>query len=375
MKKVVFLSLLAIMLVFSGCPDTGSDSTPNPFQPYVPVQPLQYGPLGGAEVKLKMKFTEAGNWRDNSDWSRWEYDYKEDEVEYNLSKMKTDKKVYVLTYSFSSNINIDELAVYFYDSHPTDGDWFWLMISNWVKVNIKTPIIEGGKLYSDRIVLIPNDDASGSGVIPESTSLKFNVKNRNVSTAPILYFYLFKLEEKDVETSEIEEWTVNGKKFTIDTERTNAKTTSFGDKSDVLHIKTLYDTDSYSDFVIKYDLNNYKGKTIEIEMSMDVYLKKEAWVAWQINSSPIPYYPVVCGFVNGTKVRTVNGINIDKNGIPVGPALSKDEWHEIRGTLTYTVPDTESDNDNGKQLYLSGQQIKGAEAYFANATITITEKP
>jgi len=95
----------------------------------------------------------------------------------------------------------------------------------------------------------------------------------------------------------LETWTVSGKDFKINA-GTCAEKTTFQSKSDVLHIKPSYDSDDYYDFVMQYDLNDYKGKTVEIKMEMDVYLKTPSWIAWQINSQPTPFYPVVCGTVS-----------------------------------------------------------------------------
>jgi len=369
MKKAVFLSLLAIMLVICGCVEPGPDPILFPGKKTV----KEYGPLPGKNLEFKMIFDDPSDWRNNPDWFRWECDYP-NEDEYDLSSMLTNNKVYVLTYSFSSNINIDELAVYFYNSHYDENDtvdhWFWETISTWVKININNPNIEGGKEYSGKIVLAPQNIANGAPA--DSTHLRFNIKNRNVNTKPVLYFYKFELEQVDKEAPGLEEWTVNGKTLTIDTKSTNAKIeTTYQGKNNVLHIKTPYEASNYGDFVMQLDLNEYRGKTIEIKMSMDVWLTTPASVAWQINSSPTPFYPVVCGAVLGDRGLTTytNG-----DGNPAGPPLSANTWHTISGTKTYTVPNTGTDNDKGKQLYLSGMQIDGAQAYFANASIVIKEK-
>jgi len=359
----LWLGILAIMLVFSGCQEeTDPGSGPGPG----PGGTQEYGPIAGTTVVRTMEFEENTGWNEsgNESWARWKHEYQDTDDLFDLSDMLDNDKVYILSYSFSSNIDIDELSVIFWNMDHTD--WNWQQISNYVKININTPTVNGGTLYSSTIVLSPQTNAAG--LDPEFTFLCFYARNRNVTTTPILYFYLYSLVEVNKENPGLDEWTVSGKTFSID-ERTKAeKLSSFESKSDVLHIKTYYSANNYGDFVIQYDLNDYAGKTINIEMSMDVYLKKGAWVAWQINSSPVPFYPVVCGTINGTG-------GIDENGNPSGPVLSANTWHSLTGSYTFTVPNTPSTNDNGKQLYLSGQQIKGAEAYFANATITITEQP
>jgi len=309
-----------------------------------------------------MVFSDDGDWYKpgNEDWSRWWYDLKDYNGNlFDLSSMLTNNKVYILTYSFSTNINIDNLYTYFYNMDP-NNDWYWQEISEFVAVKFD---IKHGELYTGKIVYFPKSNAAG--LPPEGTSLAFNAHNRNINTPAIIYFYQFDLEEADKEDS-LETWTVSGKEFTI-AGRTYAEITSFDSKSDVLHIKPSYGFDEYADFVMQYDLNDYKGKKIKIEMSMDVYLKTPSWVAWQINSNPTPYYPLVLGACEGSD-------GIDKNGILCSSTpLSANTWHTINGTYIYTVPNTDPKNDNGKQLYLSGMQIAGAEAYFANATFTITE--
>jgi len=177
------------------------------------------------------------------------------------------------------------------------------------------------------------------------------------------YIYDYNLEEKDRETDGLETWTVSDKDFTIEDGTFAKEVNSYQNKNNVLHIKPAYDTDNYPDFVMTYDLNSYKGQTIKIEMSMDVWLNKDARVAWQINSNPDPFYPAVCGVVEP---------NTEHPDPLSGPAMSANTWHSISGQYTYTVPNTPDTNNNGKKLYLSAMQIEGAEAYFANAAITIT---
>lgn len=353
----LWLGVLAITLIFSGCPETDSDSKEEK------KEIIKYDPLEGLDVKYTFEFEESTGWDEpgHGDWERWHYDdYKEDEY-FDLSSMLTNKKVYILTYLFSSNIDIDELGVYFCNIGG-DPDWEWKMISNYVKVNIKTPNIKGGILYTGSIVLIPQSNAAGCN--PEFTFLRFIAHNRNVSTAAVLYFYGFTLTKMDKEENGLEEWTGFNNDFKIDAENTYAKIESnYQDKSNVLHIKPIYNLDQYGDFLIKYDLNNYRGKTIEISMSMYVWLTKDSWIAWQINSSD-PFYPVVCGAA--APDDRLNKTDVNK--------LTAGEWHTITGSYEYTVPNTDPSNDKGKQLYLSGQQIKDAQVYFANPTFTITEK-
>jgi len=310
---------------------------------------------GGDGVKLTMKFEENGDWADHEEWTRWIYNYNEKNP-FDLGDMFTNNKVYIFTYSFKSNVDIDSLGIYFYNMD--DVEWNWQMISEWTRIKSD---IKKNTTYSGRVAIIPNDNAVDFQ--PEFTRLRFDVMNREVPTQAILSFYQFSLEQVAKETPGISEWTVSGKKFQIPDTWTFAKTEiSFEDKSNVLHIKPTYNASSYNDdLVISYDLSDYAGKKIEIVMSMDVYLKKPARIAWQIDSKE-PYYPVVCGTVAPTP----------DNRFPnhSGPALSANTWHTISGSNIITLPDS---GDTGKTLYLSGPQIDGAEAYFANATFTITE--
>jgi len=140
--------------------------------------------------------------------------------------------------------------------------------------------------YSGTIIIIPNNDAGGRA--PENTYIRFDI-GRNVITSPTLSFYKYSLEKIDKEEPGIENWTVSGspsRTFTINTSSAFAENLpSFGIKTNVLHIKPTYNSDKYSGFLAQYDLSEYAGKKIEIEMSMDVYLTKPARVAWQVNST------------------------------------------------------------------------------------------
>jgi hypothetical protein len=309
-----------------------------------------------------MVFTEDGSW-DTPDgnagkWDRWGYS---EQGSFDLSKMLSEKKVYILSYSFISDIDLTSLQVNFYNFDGTN----WKGISNYA--NIKSDAERNTK-YSGKVVIIPNTDAENCN--SEYTYLRFGIGNRDVSTAPTLYFSEFKLEEVEKEDSE-EEWSIDDDfDIKINDGVLAEILNSYDSKSNVLHIKPAYGLDEYHNWAImQYDLNSYKGKTIKITMSMDVYLTKDARVAWQINSTD-PYYPVVCGVVPQDP---------DNPSAPnTGPAYTANTWHTITtedGGFTYTVPDTDDKNDNGKQLYLSGMQLEDAEAYFANATITITEAP
>ena len=369
MKKLSFLCLLAILLVFGGCSDSDSGSEGGGDQ--------EAPPLG--DVFFQMDFEESGGWdeKGHEDWARWHFDYQEDEA-FDLYDMYDNEQVYIFKYSFSSNISIDELSFWF-----VNNDHGWRSLSEWKKIT--TGAIQAGTKYTGQIVLFPTDETDEDGnkkyfwhdeeedediqFDPSNTYLNFNAKNRNVSKAATLYFYELSLEIVDKEAPGLETWVVSGKTFDIDTLYTLAKQeTTFQEKDNVLHIKPTYNSSDYGDFVMRYDLNEYKGKKIKIEMSMNVYLKTPSWIAWQINSKPTPFYPVVLGTVKGSG-------GIDSNGNPSSSTpLTANTWQLITGSYIYTVPDTAITDDIGKQLYLSGMQIAGAEVYFADATINITEQ-
>jgi hypothetical protein len=334
MKKKI-LGLLAILLVLGGCSSTDPEDDT------------------GDTIVLSMTLKENDNWNTTDEanevgWDRWSYEYQDK----NKPFMFENEKVYVFTYSFKSNIDIDRFWVYF---------WGWNNEKGWNLISDEYPEILNlvkNTIYSERVVYYPNDSANGYA--PEEIKLTFGAKNRNVSTPATLSFYEFKLEPMDKENG-LDKWTISSKDFTIDKAVSAKEEATFSGKNNVLHIKPAYNATSYGDVLFTYDLDSYAGQTIEISMSMDIYLMKAARIAWQIDSNPEPYYPVVCGVVVDSDPNHPELIN--------GPAYSANTWHYIEGTYTYIVPTTGS---NGKQLYLSGMQIEGAEAYLANATITIT---
>jgi len=345
--KVSFLVMLFFVISLSGCLSnwSGYEDTDND------------GGIDDKDVIFTMKFKESSGWSEHEDWGRWYY---EDQKElYDLSKMLADNKVYLFSYSFRSDIDISSLGVNFFNTDDPPG---WKMITNWTWMigNVKKYT-----KYSGKVVIIPRTNAAGCD--PKNTYMNFDMGNRNVSVPATLSFYEFKLEQISKEPIGIETWTISGKVFKIsEPEKTFAEILpTFNGKTNVLHIKPTYSAygiDYYGDPVIQYDLSDFAKEKIEIDMSMDVYLKKKARIAWQVNS-PDPYYPVICGTVPPDDRFPYNS---DPNPLP------ENKWHDdlIKGSNTIIVPTTSG--TTGKLLYLSGQQIEGAEAYFANAEITIS---
>jgi hypothetical protein len=337
MKKKI-LGLLAILLVLGGCPSTeDKDDT------------------GDKSVLFTMTLSQNTTWNtpdgNAGNWDRWNNDYQDANNSFDLSSILANEKVYVFTYSFKSNIDIDSLQAYFFGWSDEKG---WSMIST---NNLRILSLVKNTKYSGRSVFFLNDSANDYA--PQEIKLCFGAGNRNVSTPATLSFYEFKFEQMNKENG-LDTWTISSKEFTIGSNVLANEEANFSGKSNVLHIKPAYNATSYGDFLIVYDLDSYAGQTIEITMSMDIYLKKAARIAWQIDSSPEPYYPVVCG---------VAAPDPSHPELKSGPVYSANTWHFIEGTYTYNVPTTGS---NGKRLYLSGMQIEGAEAYLANAAITIT---
>jgi hypothetical protein len=360
--KVFGIIALAAIIGFSMTACGGGDDSPTPGPNSTPGS----DPTNPSYALVTMKFIESDSWNTqqgiNDDWARWYYEYKDANKSFDLSGMY-DNQVYIFTYSFSSDKDIDKLGIYFIDSHDNnDGTWHWEQLSEWTRIGvIGDNIIKKNTTYSGKIALIPNSAASSSQ--SASTFLNFNAGNRNVNTPVTLYFSQFSFEKVNKEVS-LDKWTVSGKDFTIKP-GSFAEKGNFFNKTDVLRVKPPYYSTMYSDNVMEYDLSSYAGKKIEIVMSMDVYLTKPGRIAWQIDS-PDPYYPVVCGIVEPNSHFPYHS----------GPEFPVNKWYTISGSNIISVPSS-GDNtfNNGKKLYLSGMQIDGAEAYFANATLTITEVP
>jgi len=290
-------------------------------------------------VVLKMQFTENTGWNQSGHegWCRWNY-FHQDAKTNALDK----NKAYVLTCSFTSNVDIDELSFEFIIKEPS-----WTEISNYAQINVPGNVPKN-TTYSGKIPLILNSDANLSA--PSNIYLYAQIGNRTNATAPILTFSQFSLEAVNKETAGLTKWTVSSKDIQVsDTRRTFAENlSSYQGKNNVFHIKPTYNASTYDHIVMEYDLSSYAGKKIGVEMSFDAYINKSARVAWQMLIAPD--YPLVCGYNDETYF------------------LSANTWHTISGNTIVDVP-----SSGDKKLYLSGRQINGAEAYFANATLVINE--
>ena len=186
MKKLFFLGLLAILLILGGCSESDSDSDSGSGSEG--GRDKEAPPLKNKDLVFKMEFEESGGWNEtgHEGWARWCF-YNKDEDDFfdsfDLSSMLTNNKVYILTYSFSTNINIDELTTCFYNIGGAP-DWHWQNISQWKTVKRN---IEKGKLCTGKIVYTPESNAAG--LLPEYTHIRFDAHNRNVDTKAIIYFY------------------------------------------------------------------------------------------------------------------------------------------------------------------------------------------
>jgi len=124
---------------------------------------------------------------------------------------------------------------------------------------------------------------------------------------------------------------------------------SFKGKNNVLRVSPS--AAEYGWTVLQYNLAAYSGKTVEISISVDVWLDEPAKIAWQANLSST--FPIIAG-------NTATNLNAG-------------QWITIQGSNTISVP------AGGGTLYLSGGGSGGQLAgnavpiYFANFTLTITE--
>jgi hypothetical protein len=308
------------------------------------------------EPILTMQFTQIDDYNKpgNEEWDRWENFYQNDSKSYDLSSMYANKKVYIFNYSFTSDQDIDRLSVRFIHKKPDGSEWEDDLVKYTV-LNVSGDIKKNTR-FSGRVALIPKSGCAGKN--KDNIYLNILIHNRNVNTTATLSFYQFSFDIVNKEEG-LTKWTIGDKEFDIET-KTYAKTeTNFQGKTNVLHIRPSYNVGQYADQVMYYDLSSYAGKTIELVMSVDVYLTKPARIAWQIDSSN-PFYPVVAGTVEPDD-------RIPNHG---GPKLSANKWHTISGSNVITVPNS---GDNGKKLYLSGMQIDGAEVYFANPRSSTTQ--
>jgi len=141
------------------------------------------------EPVLTMTFTEDPYWNEtgHDERYRWLYKYKDTSIKFDLSSMYANNKAYNFTYSFISNIDIDEFAINFQDK---DGKG----ISDWT--GLKGDIKKNTK-YSGSALIPPNSDAVGTS--SADNVLVFYVKNRNVTTTATITFYKFSLELVDNE--------------------------------------------------------------------------------------------------------------------------------------------------------------------------------
>jgi len=165
-----------------------------------------------------MKFNEnSGDWKEpgHEDYSRWYYNYHDENNLFDLSTMYANNKAYIFTCSFSSDIDIDEFSLQFAEEGYDDsGDWHYKTISDWTWL---TWGIKKDTRYNTTVFLIPNANATGTK--PEKINLQFLNKNRNVATGATVSVYQFSLEEVEIVDIDINV-TANGSAAETTTELT-----------------------------------------------------------------------------------------------------------------------------------------------------------
>jgi len=139
------------------------------------------------EPVLTLTFEEIADWNDPNK-HRWEVFYQDEGKSYNLSDALSNNKVYVFTYSFTSNVDIDKITARFINKKPDWSEWKddiadYAELATDVKKN---------KKISGKVTLSPKSDASG--LLKENIYLNILIHNRNVSTPATLTFYKFSLE-------------------------------------------------------------------------------------------------------------------------------------------------------------------------------------
>jgi hypothetical protein len=118
--------------------------------------------------------------------------------------------------------------------------------------------------------------------------------------------------------------------------------TSFQGKSDVLKISPK-ESGGYDWAAAWYALTKYKGKEVEISVSMKAWIDESTKIMWQVNNSD---YPVIAG-----------GIEYSQTG----------QWISISGTKTITVADT-----GYPTLYINGgADLKDKTIYITDLVINI----
>jgi hypothetical protein len=146
---------------------------------------------GGDNVFKAMTFTEFDVWNvpGHEGSPRWGYQYKDANNPFDLSGMYANNKAYIFTYSFKSDIDIDEIALKF-QNEPD-----WKDISDWTAFLFD---IKKNTRYSGSFFILPNSDAAGTQ--PAKNFLGFYVSNRDVSTPATVSFYQFSLEQVEIAT-------------------------------------------------------------------------------------------------------------------------------------------------------------------------------
>ena len=148
---------------------------------------------GGDNVLATMTFTDTGNWNQDETYPRWKSDYQDADKSFDLAGMRANNKAYFITYSFSSDIDIDELAFEFYESY-SDGTYHWVNTTDWTRITLD--IIKKNTKYNGSIFALPN--AAAVGTQAARTYFRLYVKNRNITTGANMTFYQLKFEQVEI---------------------------------------------------------------------------------------------------------------------------------------------------------------------------------
>jgi hypothetical protein len=213
-------------------------------------------------------FTEADGWDKpgNEDWERWDHNLDPNWL-FNGDKVEAGN-MYTLTYTFTSNIDIpNPLALWLVESRPAPEPmwWFW---NNLTPHKVFTHDIKKGVQNSGVFKMFAIDSATSN--LPESNQLLPN-GTRSITEQPVLIFTQFEFEIIEQPEPDPSEETWKGFEI-INPGFTTAATeiSSYQGKNNVLHIKS--GVGGYIDPIIEYNLSSYIGRTVNIELSMNVWV-------------------------------------------------------------------------------------------------------
>jgi len=110
-------------------------------------------------------------------------------------------------------------------------------------------------------------------------------------------------------------------------------------KTDVLQITP--GGNGYNDMILIYNLREYSGQRITIEVSMEIWLDSPTKIVWQINNDD---WPLIAG--------------------DYGRTFEAKRWHTIRGSSTVSI-------GQNKMLFLSSAQFGNTSAYIVGFSVKV----